>query len=147
MPLEVSAQPGLPSHLLLWPLPPPKPEANPPHHSRLVSSCSVDGPTELPMVNRFGGKIKFVITSGCFGSSFEAAASSASCCPGLAWTHQHPTVWQGKARLRSPTVAKKPGSRVYSGPWCSQNVASPLGSPFLFYSLTHGGPRLGCCSV
>lgn len=68
------------------------------------------------MVNWLGGKIQLVITSGCFGSSVKAAARPASCCSGPAWSHQHPIVWQGKARLRSPTVAEKPGSRVYSGP-------------------------------
>lgn len=74
-------QPGFMSYLLPWPLPSLQPQASPPHHSRVVPSCSVNGGTEQPMANRFGGKIKFVITlwQQCHGS-----CRPASCCSDLA---------------------------------------------------------------
>lgn len=99
------------------------------------------------MVNRFGGKIKFVITSGCFGSSVEAAASPASCCSGLAWESPAPhcLAREGQAKVTHSGYQ----TWVQSLPWplwslMAQNVASLL---FLFYCdcprTSHRAPRLG----
>lgn len=104
--------------------------------------------TELTMVNRFGGKIKFVITSGCFGSSIKAAASPASCWSGLAWESPAPHCLEGEGQAKVTRSGYK--TWVQSLQWSlwslmAQSVASLLVSPFLFYSLSriiHRAPRV-----